>query len=88
MRIRAESLRRAAADNERVRAALKGADFRVMEMPGGRVWLAPQTYVARQCQGAKRVLTVDELQLVLERFRRATRRFAVLVDPDAVVLRD
>ena len=53
-------------------------------MPRGEMWVAPQTYLASTCMPLKRILTFDELQLVLQRFQRTTRRFAMLVAPDAV----
>ena len=88
MRFRAERLRRANANNERFRRALRGADFHVIQIPRGEMWVSPQTPLASACMPLKRILTFDELQLVLQRFHRNTRRFAVLMDPDAVVLGD
>ena len=88
MRIRADRLRRANANNQRSGRELRNADFHVIQMPRGEMWVAPQTYLASTCMPLKRILTFDELQLVLQRFQRTTRRFAVLVAPDAVVLQE
>jgi hypothetical protein len=72
-RIGRRSLERAAADHERFRRALQGADFHVYQLPNA-LHVFPQTFVASQCQGAQRILTVEEVQLVLERFQRTARR--------------
>ena len=86
-RIGRRSLELAAAKHQRYRTALRGADYHAMDGGQGRVWLAPQNMIANRCLGPQRIVPANELHVVLTSFRRLAGRFAVLVDPDAVVLR-